>query len=100
LSAGQTQLALTFDGQAIGRNGVDGPYFVRSLLLFGAGHSLVAADALTTGAFQASQFEGFSLDHTPPALTVTLSPTVLWPPNHQMQEVVATITITDDKDPH
>jgi hypothetical protein len=100
LSAGQTQLALTFDGQAIGRNGVDGPYFVRSLLLFGAGHSLVAADALTTGAFQASQFEGFSLDHTPPALTVTLSPTVLWPPNHQMQEVVATITVTDDKDPH
>jgi hypothetical protein len=100
LNAGQNQLELFYDGQAIGRNGVDGPYFVRSLLLFGAGHSLVAADALTTGAFQASQFEGFSLDHTPPTLTVTLSPTVLWPPNHQMQEVVATITVTDDKDPH
>jgi pimeloyl-ACP methyl ester carboxylesterase len=100
LSAGHNEIELTYDGQAIGRNGVDGPYFVRSLLMFGAGRSLVAADAFTTDAFQASQFEGFVLDHTPPTLSITLSPTVLWPPNHQLQEVAATITVTDDKDPH
>jgi len=100
LSAGSQQIELIYDGQAIGRNGVDGPYFVRSLLLFGAGHSLVSADAFTTDAFLASQFEGFVLDHTPPTLTVTLSPTLLWPPNHQLQQVTATITVTDDHDPH
>src|SRR5262249_61410304 len=91
LNAGAGQIELVYDGQAIGKNGVDGPYFVRSLLLFGAGHSLVTADAFTTGPFLASQFEGFAVDHTPPTLSVTLSPTVLWPPNHQLQQVTATI---------
>ena len=100
LSAGHNEIGLTYDGQAIGRNGADGPYFVRSLLMFGAGRSLVAADAFTTDAFLASQFEGYSIDRTPPVLSVTLSPTVLWPPNHQLQEVVAKISVTDDKDPH
>ncbi|HEV2853781.1 MAG TPA: choice-of-anchor X domain-containing protein [Thermoanaerobaculia bacterium] len=100
LSTGHNEIELTYDGQAIGRNGVDGPYFVRSLLMFGAGRSLVAADAFITDAFLASQFEGYSIDHTPPVLSVTLSPTVLWPPNHQLQEVVAKISVTDDKDPH
>ena len=60
----------------------------------------MAPDAFTTDAFQASQFEGFVLDHTPPRLTVTLSPTVLWPPNHQLQDVAATLVVTDDHDPH
>ncbi|MFL6291924.1 MAG: choice-of-anchor X domain-containing protein, partial [Thermoanaerobaculia bacterium] len=100
LSAGSREIELTYGGLAIGRNGVDGPYFVRSLLLFGAGRSLVATDAFTTDAFEASQFEGYAIDHTPPALTVNLSPTVLWPPNHQLQQVNATISVTDDQDPH
>jgi triacylglycerol esterase/lipase EstA (alpha/beta hydrolase family) len=100
LTAGHASLELFFNGRAIGENGVDGPYFVESLLVFGAGRSLVANDAFTTPAFLASQFEGFALDHTPPTLSVTLSPTVLWPPNHQLQEVVATIAVTDDHDPH
>jgi pimeloyl-ACP methyl ester carboxylesterase len=100
LEAGPGQLELYYDGQAIGTGGVDGPYYVRDLLVYGAGHSLIVNDAFTTDAFLASQFEGYSLDHTPPALTVTLSPVVLWPPNHQLQEVDATITVTDDKDPN
>jgi hypothetical protein len=98
LDIGPGQLELYYDGQAIGTGGVDGPYYVRNLLVFGAGRSLVANEAFTTDAFLASQFEGYSLDHTPPALSVTLSPVVLWPPNHQLQEVEATINVQDDKD--
>ena len=40
-------------------------------------------------------------DCEPPVIhSVTASPDVLWPPNHQLQQVVATINVTDDKDPH
>ena len=99
-SAGLNSLTLSYPGEPIGRSGVDGPYFVTDLLLFGAGRSLVAASALTTNAFQASQFEGFALDHTPPQVTVTLSPSALWPPNHRLVEVTATVAVTDDHDPH
>jgi len=40
------------------------------------------------------------VDTTPPDLTVTLSPTVLWPPNHKLVTITATITATDKCDPH
>jgi uncharacterized repeat protein (TIGR01451 family) len=59
-NSGLNTMNLTFDGETIGRNGVDGPYFVRGLILFGAGDSLVASDAFTTSALRASQFEGFT----------------------------------------
>lgn len=59
-NAGTNNLILTYAGLPIGSNGVDGPYFVRGLLVFGAGDSLVASDAFTTGALRASQFEGFT----------------------------------------
>jgi pimeloyl-ACP methyl ester carboxylesterase len=58
LAAGLGTLQLNYDGHAIGLNGVDGPYFINSLLVFGPGGSLVAPNALTTGPFQAAQFEG------------------------------------------
>lgn len=34
-------------------------------------------------------------DTTPPTLTVSLSPAVLWPPNHKLVPIVATIVATD-----
>ncbi len=34
-------------------------------------------------------------DTTPPMLTVSLSPAVLWPPNHKLVGIVATIVATD-----
>ena len=97
---GRNVLTFRFDGATIGRNGVDGPYFVTDLLLFGAGLNLVAARAFETPAFLASQFEGFVADNTPPTITVTLDPSVLWPPDHRMVAVAATVTVTDDKDPN
>jgi hypothetical protein len=39
-------------------------------------------------------------DTIPPVLTLSLSPTVLWPPNHKLVPITATITVTDVCDPH
>ncbi len=100
LNAGDNTLDFTFPGLPIGQNGVDGPYFVSNLVLFGAGQSLVATTALTTQPFTASQFEGFILDHTPPVVTVSVTPSVLYPPNHMMVEITPTVTATDDRDPN
>jgi uncharacterized repeat protein (TIGR01451 family) len=59
-SSGLNTMNLTYNGLRIGQNGVDGPYFIRGLILFGAGDSLVASDAFTTDALLASQFEGYT----------------------------------------
>ena len=56
--AGTNSMSFTFDGQQIGANGLDGPYFVRSLLLFGPTDSLVALNAFTTPAFSVFDFAG------------------------------------------
>lgn len=39
------------------------------------------------------------LDTTPPTLSVTLSPSMLWPPNNKLVPVTATIAVKDDYDP-
>ncbi len=99
-NVGSNFITFFFDGATIGRNGVDGPYFVTDLLLFGQGLNLVAARAFETPAFRASQFEGYTADNTPPSITVTLNPSVLWPPDHRMVDVTTTVTVSDDKDPN
>lgn len=38
-------------------------------------------------------------DSTPPELTVSVSPSLLWPPTHKYVEVQATVTAADDTDP-
>jgi Dockerin type I domain len=61
LPAGTTALRLEFDGRAIGTNGFDGPYFLRSLLVAGpGGANLVSPYSGETSAWQARQFEGFA----------------------------------------
>ena len=39
------------------------------------------------------------VDTTPPRLSVVLSPSVLWPPNHELVRITATITVDDACDP-
>jgi hypothetical protein len=34
-------------------------------------------------------------DTTPPVINVSVTPTVLWPPNHRMVEITATVTVAD-----
>jgi hypothetical protein len=38
-------------------------------------------------------------DTAPPTLSVTLSPTTLWPPNNKLAPITATISVNDDYDP-
>lgn len=60
LAAGSGNITLRFDGRAIGVNGLDGPYFIRSLLVAGPnGASLVSPFAGETSAWAANRFEGF-----------------------------------------
>jgi uncharacterized repeat protein (TIGR01451 family) len=103
-NSGLNIMNFTFNGEPIGRNGVDGPYFIRGLILFGAGDSLVASDAFTTSALRASQFEGFtanadlSLAQTAspdPVLTgsnITYTTTV----SNQGPGTAESVTMTDD----
>lgn len=97
LNAGSNTLTVFFPGFPIGENGVDGPYFLSNLVMFGPA-SLVAPDAFTTQAFTASQFEGFTSDTTPPTVTVTATPNVLWPVDHKMVEITTTVSAVDDHD--
>jgi hypothetical protein len=39
-------------------------------------------------------------DLVPPEISVSVTPTVLWPPNHKMVEVVPTVTVVDNCDPN
>lgn len=97
--AGNGSLSLRFNGTAIGENGVDGPYFVRNLVVFGNGKSLIVDDPFTTRAFLASEFEGFVADTEPPQLTVAATPATLWPPNHELIEISVDIQVSDNLDP-
>jgi uncharacterized repeat protein (TIGR01451 family) len=40
------------------------------------------------------------LDVAPPTLDVSVSPAMLWPPDHKFQDVTATITVKDNCDPN
>ncbi|QDO88399.1 hypothetical protein FNH13_08625 [Ornithinimicrobium ciconiae] len=58
-SVGNNDLTFVFDGWAIGESGEDGPYRITDVLVFGAGHNLVAGEAYQTPDFTADQFEGY-----------------------------------------
>ncbi len=59
LAAGDNDLTIDFDGRRIGANGVDGPYTLANLVIFGEDTSLVVTNVFTTPAFAASEFEGY-----------------------------------------
>lgn len=66
LNAGPGVITLAFDGIAIGQNGVDGPYRVSDLLIFGTNQSQVTFDVYTTATYQVCQFEGGASCNRPP----------------------------------
>jgi hypothetical protein len=55
-----------------------------------------------TKAFKASDFIGFvaPLDTIPPTVTISASPSVLWPVNHRMVEIDVHAVATDNLDPN
>lgn len=103
LSAGVTSIPFVFDGEAIGKNGVDGPYFVKSLLIFGrSGANLVSLDVAETRPYPVTGFEGAG-DFIPPQIAVASEPAVLWPPNHKRRVLAVTdfvVAAADNQDPN
>jgi len=100
LNAGQDSIGLGFAGQPIGENGVDGPYQLSNLIVFDNYDSVTDNRAGQTAAFLASQFEGYvNPDTEPPILSLTVSPTELWPVNHKMVEIGVEVQVSDDQDP-
>lgn len=99
LPAGTHTIRVAFDGQQIGLSGADGPYLLQDLLMFGVGASLVTSEIGQTSPYLARQFEGYIRDTEPPSLTVTVSPGVLWPANHRLEEILAMVTAEDNLDP-
>ncbi|HJT66463.1 MAG TPA: proprotein convertase P-domain-containing protein [Pyrinomonadaceae bacterium] len=57
LVAGANFITFDFDGSAIGQHGVNGPYSVRSVILFGEGVSAIVDQLLDTAAFSFKEFE-------------------------------------------
>lgn len=98
-NAGQNSLLFSFDGEPIGKNGEDGPYYVTDLLVYGGNDSLVAEQVFTAEPFRADQFEGYVRDTIPPVLTLSADPSQLWPPNHRMVPVHVDVHVQDDLDP-
>ena len=47
------------------------------------------------GASSTDEMMASVVDTTPPELAVSMSPAILWPPNHQMVPTTATVTTTD-----
>jgi hypothetical protein len=66
LGVGKQAIRFVFDGERIGKNGQDGPYFVKGLLMFGGGTNLVATDVAKTAPYTASEFEGYVPVNRPP----------------------------------
>ena len=69
--------------------------------LFMLGKNTVTWTATDESTNQSTATQSVTIvDTTPPNLTVTLSPTVLWPPNHKLVPITATIAVSDICDPH
>ena len=56
LSQGMNELAFVFDGELIGQNGVDGPYFLKDVLIYSSGQSQAIFEAYSTAAYKATEF--------------------------------------------
>ena len=53
----------------------------------------------TTGLSDIKQPTSGIVDNTPPELKISVTPSMLWPPNHQMVTVTPVISVTDNCDP-
>lgn len=75
LNSGRNTITFTFDGAAIGRNGVSGPYQLNDVLIYSGSSSAAIFQAYTTTAYSVSQFEGAPIGGGTLITTASLSPT-------------------------
>jgi hypothetical protein len=60
LTKGQHSLSFSFPGVPIGESGIDGPYFLRNVALYGNGQAGLLSEVGETKAFKHTEFEGSS----------------------------------------
>ena len=59
----------------------------------------ISSQANTIGWSHIKQPTSGIIDNTPPELKISVTPSMLWPPNHQMVTVTPVISVTDNCDP-
>jgi len=69
-SDGDGTIEMAFPGLPIGSNGVDGPFYVKDLLVYSRTQSMLAGTAMETPAYPANGFVGFSGDESLPVINV------------------------------
>jgi len=70
-------------------------------MLFPAGNTVVVWTATDDSGNQTMRIQNVRVvDTTPPELDVALDPDALWPPNHKLRTIEATIEVTDVCDPN
>lgn len=99
LSVGDKKIKLRFNGAAVGNSRAIRPYYVKNLIIYGGGRSLRDRYALTIKHLTASQFVGFAPDKEPPKITVSVTPSILYPSDRQMVEIKVTALVSDNIDP-
>lgn len=57
LNSGRNTVTFTFDGAAIRRNGVSGPYSLNDVLIYSGSSSAAIFQVYTTTAYSVNQFE-------------------------------------------
>ncbi len=85
----------------IAQNGVDqvdvsGSVLVSDLMASPALLEVVVSGTDNCGTMDTAFASVEIADNTPPEIDVTVSPESLWPPNHKMKPIQATVTVTDN----
>jgi hypothetical protein len=67
------------------------------VLLTGEGQGIAQSVTVTDAAGNSATFTSplVNIDKTPPTVTCSVSPSVLWPPNHKLVAVTASVTVSD-----
>ncbi|MGH9901329.1 MAG: hypothetical protein ACRD68_05835, partial [Pyrinomonadaceae bacterium] len=80
-TSGTNTVTFDFDGGKIGRNGKNGPYFVSSVLLFGAGRSAIVEELFETRAFLVTEFTDAVPEVPADAVAPVTAASLSTPPN-------------------
>jgi hypothetical protein len=88
--------ATTDDGTSSGNISVTTPYGAKYFGFYGTGGSKISTITVTVPdgvyGFAVGEFGIFQCES--PTISVSLSPNLLWPPNHTMQNIAASVTTT------
>ena len=79
---------------ADGLSGVDSCSSLTTLTGEGANQSVTGAVADKAGNTASATVGNINIDKTPPTLSCAVTPGAIWPPNHKLVDVIASVTVT------